>query len=168
MNLNVRKILSSDLAKRLAKESIPKEHKAYILATAYHETAGTMKPITEYGSRKYFNKYDTGRLAKILGNTPQADGDGYLYRGRGYIQITGKSNYLKFSKILGIDLVRNPDLALDPDIAYKIILYGMINGTFTGVALKDFSSFYQMRKVVNGLDKAKLIAGYAQEILKYA
>ena len=165
--LNVRKILDSNLAKRLSQENISKEHKAYILATAYHETAGTMRPITEYGSRKYFNKYDTGRLARVLGNTQALDGDGYKYRGRGYVQITGKANYSKFSKILGLDLVNNPDIVFEEDIAYFIIFYGMTQGSFTGVSLSDFKSFYQMRKVVNGLDKAKLIASYAQEILKY-
>ncbi|WP_337739428.1 hypothetical protein [Agrobacterium vitis] len=92
---------------------------AYMLATAYHETAQTMQPITEYGGRKYFEKYDTGTLAKQLGNTPAADGDGFFYRGRGYPQLTGAANYRNADKKLGLggQLIANPDLALQPDIA---------------------------------------------------
>ena len=55
---------------------------AYLLATTYHETGGTMKPIKEYGGDKYLSKYDTGRLAKALGNTPQADGATYYPNGK--------------------------------------------------------------------------------------
>jgi predicted chitinase len=54
-----------------------------------------------------------------LGNNQ--NGDGYKYRGRGFIQITGKENYEKIGKVIGIDLVNNPDLANQPDIAAKII-----------------------------------------------
>lgn len=53
-----------------------------------------------------------------LGNT--SPGDGYKYRGRGYIQLTGKENYERYGKKLGIDLVNDPDLANDPSIAIKI------------------------------------------------
>jgi hypothetical protein len=81
-----------------ATDGLPMQHRAYLLATAFHETARTMQPITEYGGRKYFDKYDTGSLAAALGNTPQADGDGYLYRGRGYVQITGRANYARLSR----------------------------------------------------------------------
>ena len=55
-----------------------------------------------------------------MGN--KAAGEGYKYRGRGYIQLTGKNNYADMSKKLGIDLVNNPDLANDPTIAYKIAI----------------------------------------------
>ena len=56
-----------------ATRTLPLEQRAYLLATAYHETAFTMQPIVEFGGRKYFDKYDTGRLAEALGNTPEAD-----------------------------------------------------------------------------------------------
>jgi len=88
---------------------------AYILATAYHETAKTMQPIREYGGHDYFmQRYDiSGKnptLAKQLGNT--IIGDGATYCGRGYVMITGRANYQKFSNILKIDFVKDPDYAM--------------------------------------------------------
>lgn len=144
-----------------ATEGMPIMHRAYLLATAWHETAATMQPITEYGGRTYFNKYDTGSLAKALGNTPEADGDGYTYRGRGYVQITGRANYAKASQALGVDMLRNPDLALQPDVAAKVLVRGCSEGWFTGKKLADYESYVDMRRVVNGTDRASLIADYA-------
>ncbi|MVA91628.1 hypothetical protein GOZ80_06280 [Agrobacterium vitis] len=142
---------------------------AYMLATAYHETAQTMQPITEYGGRKYFEKYDTGTLAKQLGNTPAADGDGFFYRGRGYPQLTGAANYRNADKKLGLggQLIANPDLALQPDIASKIMVLGMTEGWFTGRKLSDYftpssSDWVNARKIINRLDRAQDIAGYAK------
>ena len=146
-----------------ASADLPIGHRAYLLATAKHETADTMQPITEYGGRKYFDKYDTGKLAKALGNTPDKDGDGYLYRGRGYVQITGRANYAKSGDKLGLDLIANPDAALNPDIAARILVRGCTEGWFTGKKLSDYlgDDFRNARRVVNGTDKADLIMGYA-------
>lgn len=144
---------------------------AYMLATTWHETAHTMTPIKEMGSYKYLSKYDTGRLAKVLGNTPEADGDGQLYAGRGYVQITGKSNYRKFSPIVGQDLINNPDLTLRPEIAAKILVEGSLKGMFTGKKLTDyiksgtFGEYVAARRVINGTDKASLIASHAIKFL---
>lgn len=100
-------------------------HLAYLLATAKHETAHTMQPIYERGKREYFNKYEPGtKIGKALGNTKP--GDGYLYRGRGYVQLTGRANYRKF----GIE--DTPDAALNPDVAAGILIDGCLNGSFTG------------------------------------
>ena len=139
---------------------------AYVLATTYHETGGTMKPIKEYGGDKYLSKYDTGRLAKALGNTPQADGDGIKYAGKGYVMITGYYNYKFAGEQLGIDLINNPDLALQPKYAAEILVRGSVNGWFTSKTLKDYingnkKDYYNARRVINGLDKAQLIANYA-------
>lgn len=146
----------------------PISHRAYMLATAKHETADTMQPITEYGGRKYFDKYDTGKLAKALGNTPDKDGDGYLYRGRGYVQITGRANYDKAGDKLGIDLIGNPDAALNPTVAARILVRGCSEVWFTGKKLSDYlpDDFRNSRRVVNGMDRADLIAGYAIEFGK--
>jgi hypothetical protein len=139
---------------------LPAMHAAYILATAWHETARTMQPIYERGSVAYFNKYDAGTpIGKRLGNTLK--GDGFKFRGRGYVQITGRTNYLRASNANGVDLVGAPDRALEPAIAAKIIVDGMCRGWFTGKKLANYDNFTAMRRVVNGTDKAALIAGYA-------
>lgn len=57
---------------------------------------------------------------KALGDLVYKEYGGFLYRGRGFIQITGKQNYDKFGKLIGVDLVKNPDLACDEMIAGKI------------------------------------------------
>jgi predicted chitinase len=143
---------------------------AYMLATCWRETDQTYKPITEYGGVSYFNKYN-GRN----GNT--APGDGYKYRGRGYVQLTFKNNYARASTELskltdrypdGVDLVNNPDHALDPQVAGDIMLIGMREGWFTGKKLSDYinnakTDFVNARKIINGLDHAVEIADTAEK-----
>lgn len=135
---------------------------AYMLATAYHETAHRMQPITEYGQRSYFDRYE-GR--KDLGNT--VAGDGYKFRGRGYVQLTGRRNYTLASSKLGVDLVGNPDRALEPTLAAAIMFLGMTEGWFTGKELSDYlnateTDFLNARRIINGTDRALQIAGYAE------
>jgi hypothetical protein len=154
-------------------DSINPLYVAYMLATAYHETAFTMQAITEYGGVRYFDKYDTGRLAERLGNTPEADGDGYKYRGRGYVMITGYGNYKKFTDILGIDLINSPDLALDSIVSAKILTIGSLKGTFTTRRLNQYikyglerNEWINARRVINGVDDNKDIADYAINFLQ--
>ncbi len=150
---------------------------AYMLATIKHECADTYQPITERGPKSYFDKYNAGTsIGKRLGNT--AKGDGYLYRGRGYVQITGRANYQKLSAALALseenNLLDSPDNALTPGIAYRIISYGMRNGTFTGKKLSNYINdagcdYTNARRIINGLDQAAKIKGYAvnfEKILK--
>jgi len=82
---------------------------AHFFAQIAHES-GDFKYLKELGSNTYLDKYDTGELAKRLGNTPEDDDDGQKYRGRGYIQITGLANYKELTKDTGIDFVNNPQL----------------------------------------------------------
>jgi hypothetical protein len=137
-------------------------HLAYLLATAKHETAHTMQPIYERGPKAYFDKYNAGtKIGKALGNT--LAGDGYKFRGRGYVQLTGRANYAKAGRKLGIDLVANPDAALLPEVAARILIAGCLEGWFTGKKLSDYVDYISMRRVVNGTDKASLIAAYAEK-----
>jgi putative chitinase len=69
-----------------------------------HESGG-FKYLAELGGKSYFDKYE-GR--KDLGNTQK--GDGYKFKGRGYIQVTGRANYSEISKDLKIDFINNPEL----------------------------------------------------------
>lgn len=150
-----------------ATEGLPLRHRAYVLATSWHETGPAsssqhMTPRREiWGPTKAQQGYE-GR--KDLGNT--VPGDGKRYMGRGYVQITGRANYNKASLATGRDLVANPDLAMDPEIAAHIIVAGMRDGWFTGKKLADYQSFKDMRRIVNGTDKADLIAGYAETFEK--
>jgi putative chitinase len=144
---------------------------AYMLATVKHECADKWKPITEFGNRSYFDKYETGTpIGKRLGNTVK--GDGYKYRGRGYVQITGRANYDKLSKALNLpqdqNLIDYPDNALIPAVAYGIMSYGMRHGTFTGKKLQDYISgtpcdYKNARRIINGLDQWERIKGYAEK-----
>lgn len=95
----------------------PKRMAAF-LAQVGHES-GQLQFTRELGNNAYLAKYDTGRLAAALGNTPEADGDGQLYRGRGLIQVTGRYNYLKCSLALFQDerLLREPQLLEQPEWA---------------------------------------------------
>jgi TP901 family phage tail tape measure protein len=131
---------------------------AYMLATAQHESM--FKPIREFSSgRQYEGRSD-------LGNT-QA-GDGVKYKGRGYVQLTGRANYEKYSKLTGKDLVNNPDAALEPQTAAQILVHGMKTGNFTGRKIGDYvgggkADYRNARRTINGMDRADLIAGYAKE-----
>ncbi|WP_114216692.1 glycoside hydrolase family 19 protein [Ochrobactrum sp. 3-3] len=133
------------------KHGLLRNQMAYVLATAYHETAHTMKPVNEMGGQKYL------RSKKY-----------WPYIGRGYVQITWKNNYEKAGRILGIDFVSKPELLLKPEYAAPIIIAGMSEGWFTGKKLSDYitlqkSDFKNARRIVNGTDRAELIARYAKE-----
>jgi putative chitinase len=142
---------------------------AYMLATVKHECADTWAPIVERGTPAYCKKYDPGtKLGTALGNTQP--GDGYRFRGRGYVQITGRANYARLGKMIGRsdELVRTPELATDPEVAYRIMSVGMRAGAFTGRKLSDYISatkcdYKNARRIINGADRADLIAGYAAE-----
>ena len=82
---------------------------AAFIAQIGHES-GQLRYVREMGSDQYLSKYDTGSLARRLGNTPEADGDGQKYRGRGLIQITGRANYMTCGEALGLDLINHPEL----------------------------------------------------------
>lgn len=156
----------------------------YMLGTTFHETGGEMLPISERGGYDYCerNYGPNGRrpeTARRMGNVHP--GDGYKYRGRGYEQMTWHNNYLNASQITGVDLVNNPDLAMQPDIAALIMFAGMTdakiifedkhddkNFSFTGRTLEDYfnddtEDWYNARRIINGTDHAQMIAETAQD-----
>ncbi len=87
----------------------------HFLAQAAHETAG-FRTLVEYGSNSYFRARYGHR--RDLGNRNRADGP--RFRGRGIFQLTGRANYRRYGKILGIDLEADPLLARDPGISLRI------------------------------------------------
>ncbi|WP_324831276.1 glycoside hydrolase family 19 protein [Pseudomonas saxonica] len=89
---------------------------AAFIAQIGHESA-QFRYVRELGNDQYLSKYDTGTLAKRLGNTPEADGDGQKYRGRGLIQITGRANYMMCGEALALDLISHPELLEKPQHA---------------------------------------------------
>ncbi len=89
---------------------------AAFIAQIGHES-GQFRYLRELGNDQYLSKYDTGTLAKRLGNTPEADGDGQKYRGRGLIQITGRANYMMCGEALALDLINQPELLEKPQHA---------------------------------------------------
>ena len=118
---------------------------AYILATVEHESK--FEPIDEIGGLK----------------KPYAP-----YFGRGYVQLTHRENYQKYSKLLGKDFVKNPNGVKDPAVAAFILVHGMRTGGFTSKKLSDYINdskvdFYNARRIVNSTDRAELIAGYARQ-----
>lgn len=94
-----------------------------------------------------------------LGNTQP--GDGWKYKGRSLVQLTGRRNYAKF------DLEDNPDDALKIETAAEIMVEGMRDGLFTGKKFSDYfgtnAQWVQARRMINSLDKAQEIANYAMK-----
>lgn len=162
-------------------------HLAYALATDFHETGATMQPIEEnlnYSAErliqvfpKYFPNMEIAKkyarkpqaianraYANRMGNGPESSGDGWKTRGRGLPQITGTDNYRKFG------ILATPDKALEMETALNIMFRGMINGMFTGRKLSDYFNSSKddpigARAIINGTDKARLIAGYHKNFL---
>jgi hypothetical protein len=132
------------------RQGLLRNQAAYVLATAFHETAHTMKPVREYGGEAYLKKKRY-----------------YPYVGMGYVQLTWRRNYERASAVFGVDFVLNPKLLLKPEYATPILVTGMRLGWFTGKKLLDYitlnvSDFKGARRIVNGTDKAQHIATLAE------
>lgn len=122
---------------------------AAFIAQVGHES-GQFRYVKELGGDQYLSKYDTGPLAKRLGNTPEADGDGQKYRGRGLIQITGHDNYLSCSKALFGDdrLLRTPELLEQAEWAAKSAAWFWSSRNLNAPA--DTGDFILITKRING------------------
>lgn len=117
------------------------------LAQTAHESAN-FTTTKEFGDKKYFRKYDikyNPAKAKELGNLKP--GDGERYKGRGYIQLTGRYNYKKAGEALGIPLEKHPELAEKPEIAAKIAVWFWTNRVQPNVS--NFSDTPQATKPIN-------------------
>jgi putative chitinase len=139
-------------------EKVSANELAYILATVYHETAKTMQPIEEYGK---------GRN-RTYGHNVKQNGTRYtntknIFYGRGFVQLTWYENYEKMGKIIGVDLINQPELMLQLDVSTKVLYEGMTRGLFTGKKLKDYfgavPDFVMARSIINGRRRVKNIAG---------
>ena len=122
---------------------------AAFLAQIGHES-GELRYVRELGSDSYLSKYDTGTLAVRLGNTPEADGDGQKYRGRGLIQITGRRNYLACSQALFGDdrLLWQPQLLEQPQWACESAAWFWQSNGLNELADKD--QFTTITRRING------------------
>lgn len=132
-----------------ARQNITGNQLAYVLATATYESG--LRPIEEYGVC-----------------APGGPRRSYCpYNGRGFVQLTHQRNYQRIGALVGQDLVRNPDLALNPSVAKFAICYGMRTGLFTGKKLDDYitsrrTDFVNARRIINGVSGAERFASAAR------
>ncbi len=173
------------------RQRTPVDQMAYMLATAFHETATHMQPVIETRQpneetnpsvdtaiARLESSWARGRLPWVKTPYWRKDAQGRSYLGRGLPQLTHRVNYDKVGRVIGVDLVSNPDAALRTDIAVKIMIAGMSLGIFTGKKMADFldgvdeadaedyREYRNARVVVNGTDKADVIAAEATRFEK--
>lgn len=135
--------------------SLPQQ--AYVLATAYWETNRTMLPVEE----AYY-------LGPARAEAYRRKLRYYPWHGRGFVQLTWERNYIHAAQRTGADLIGRPELAMDPDIAAKVLVLGSREGWFTGRRLAEFTLFgrfdyLEARRIINGRDCAAQIAAIANE-----
>jgi len=140
---------------------------AHFMAQIEHESGG-FKYLRELGSNKYLDKYDTGKLAERLGNTPEDDDDGQKYCGRGFIQVTGLANYTVLSKDTRIDFLNNPELLEEEANAMISALWYWGKHKLNNLA--DLDNIETITKKINGgfnglADRKRLLIKWKQ-ILK--
>lgn len=128
--------------------------KAYTLATVFWETNRTMLPVEE--------AYFLGDRAESYRRRLRY----YPYHGRGFVQLTWESNYIRAGQELDVDLIGHPERAMDPEISARILVAGMAQGWFTGKKLSDYigrfgTDYVGARRIINGTDCARQIADFA-------
>lgn len=142
-------------------------HLAYILGTAFHETARTMQPVRETLAKTDAKAKEILTKSWKAGKLPWVKSDYWSsgWFGRGFVQLTHRENYVKAGEKLGIDLVSDPSKAMIPEVSALILVRGMQEGWFTGKKLSEAGDFLEARRIVNGTDKAGQIATYANGFL---
>lgn len=160
VNLTTQNVLGMDqVLDYLEQHEDNLQQAAYIIATAWWETAQTMMPVREaYWLSENWRKKNLRY---------------YPFYGRGYVQITWEYNYKKASDYFGVDFVKNPDLVMEPKYALPILVVGSNEGWFTRKSLDDYidneeendseelREYKNARRVINGTDKADAIAKLA-------
>lgn len=151
---------------------------AYVLATAFHETAATMQPVREtlatsdtQAIRRLDAAFASGLLRTVKTPYWRRDGEGKCWLGRGLVQLTHRRNYELMSQVTGVDLLADPGRAMDMDVSVAILIEGMRRGSFTGHRLDDYfgpgrQDWIGARKIINGKDRAELVAGHAREFAR--
>lgn len=151
---------------------------AYMLATAHHETAFTMQPVretlapTDDRAIAILEKsWAKGRMPWVKRAYWRKDDQGRSWLGRGLVQLTFEENYARLSPWAGTDLVRKPDMAMDPDAAVNIMFEGMSRGLFRNKKLSDYfdgtkNLAVSARQVINPDDKGDEIAAVHLKFLK--
>lgn len=154
---------------------------AYMLATAWHETAHSLQPVIEtYNAAndkgvnpsletaiaRLDHAFATGRLKWVKTPYWRKDANGQSWLGRGFVQLTFKTNYQNAQNKTGLPLVAHPEMMLESAPACRVMFDGMIGGWFTSKKLSDYlgngkHDFVNARRIINGLDRADDIAGYA-------
>ncbi|MBP2560532.1 putative chitinase [Neorhizobium galegae] len=147
---------------------------AYVLATAFHETAATMQPVRETlaasdssAIARLDEAFAAGRLGSVKTPYWRPDADGKSWLGRGLLQLTHRRNYEAMSDLTGIDLVADPGRAMEMPVSVAILIVGMRRGSFTGRKLGDYfgqgrADWVGARKIINGSDRAELVARHAR------
>jgi putative chitinase len=145
-------------------DRLPAEHTAdlrwlaYVLATVFHETGARMIPVREIG-------YGRGKPYGVTDPVTHQ-----VYYGRGPVQLTWRANYETMGRVLSLDLVHHPDLAMLPTNGAAIAIEGMTQGRFTGHSLRMYfnpatDDPVGARRIINGQDCAQLVAGYHVHML---
>ena len=146
---------------------------AYMLATAKHETNATMQPVREaYYVAPTYEGAEAWRKTHLRY---------WPFYGRGLVQLTWLDNYRKMNVALAkrfpkLDLVAEPERACELDIAVAVMFEGMLKaetgiGDFTGTCIEQYfnattDDAVNARRIINGTDRAQLIAGYHHDFLQ--
>lgn len=150
---------------------------AYMLATAHHETGRTMQPARETFARSDERaiaileaQFRKGGLPSVSTPYWRRDGEGKSWLGRGLVQLTHRANYATMAQATGVDLLTHPERAMELPVAVDILFTGMQSGAFTGKTLGDYFSLSReswtgARRIINGRDKAELVASYGKQYL---
>lgn len=148
--------LTRQIIAECEEQQLLRNEAAYVLATAYWESARTMQPVKEA-----FWLSEDWRKRNLRY---------FPWYGRGLVQLTWEANYRRADEELGLGgaLLKTPNKVMEPDISVRILVIGMREGWFTGKKLSDYinlraSNYVGARRIINGTDKAQAIAEIARD-----